>query len=409
MAMEAAVKEKGGEVKQERISATGNYAAAYAARDADIDVVAVYPITPQVQIAERLAEMIANGELDAEMIHVESEHSAMSAVIAAAATGARVFTATSAQGLELMHEMLWIASGLRQPVVMALATRALSAPINIWNDYTDAMSARDTGWIIIFSENVQEVYDNIIQAFRVAEHPDVLLPVMVTLDGYILSHTVEPLYRIPVEEVLSYAPKRPRGYRPVLDPDHPVTMGVLAAPNWYYEVKRQQAEAMRQSFRVIEEAGREFGKRFGRSYSLLEPYMMDDARYAIVSLGATASLVKAAVKRLRKEGVKVGMIKVRVYRPFPADEITKMLENVDAVGVLDRAITFGGPTEGPLFNDVAVSLALRGASKPMVSFIHGLGGRDIFVKDVVEMFKIVIDHAQKGTSSVRTIFVGVKE
>ncbi len=394
---------------QYRVSATGNYAAAYAARDADIDVVAVYPITPQVQIAEKLAEMIANGELDAEMIHVESEHSAMSAVIAAAATGARVFTATSAQGLELMHEMLWIASGLRQPVVMAVATRALSAPINIWNDYTDVMSARDTGWIILFSENVQEVYDNIIQAFRIAEHPDVLLPVMVALDGYILSHTVEPMYRIPAEEVLDYAPKRPRGYRPVLDPDKPITMGVLAAPNWYYEIKRQQAEAMRQSPQVIVEAGIEFGKRFGRTYNLLEPYMLDGAKYVMVSLGATSSLVKAAVKRLRREGHPVGMIKVRVYRPFPADELAKMLENVEAVAVLDRAIGFGGPTEGPLFNDVAVTLATRDIRIPMVSFIHGLGGRDIFVKDVVEMFKILIDHASKRVSSTRTIFIGVRE
>ena len=395
--------------RQTRISATGNYAAAYAARDADVDVVAVYPITPQVQIAEKLAEMIANGELDAEMIHVESEHSAMSAVVAAAATGARVFTATSAQGLELMHEMLWIASGLRQPVVMAVATRALSAPINIWNDYTDVMSARDTGWIIFFSENVQEVYDNVVQAFRVAEHPDVLLPVMVALDGYILSHTVEPMYRIDQEEVLSYAPKRPRGYRPVLDPDRPITMGTLAAPNWYYEIKRQQAEAMRQSPRVIVEAGREFGKRFGREYGLLEPYMLDGARYVMVSMGATASLVKAAVKRLRREGFPAGMVKVRVYRPFPADELARLLEDAEAVAVLDRAIAFGGPTEGPLFNDVAVTLAVRGIRKPMVSFIHGLGGRDIFVRDVVEMFKILADHASRGRSSTRTIFVGVRE
>jgi pyruvate ferredoxin oxidoreductase alpha subunit len=396
-------------VAQRRVAATGNYAAAYAARDADIDVVAVYPITPQVQIAEKLAEMIANGELDAEMIHVESEHSAMSAVIAAAATGARTFTATSSQGLELMHEMLWIAAGLRQPVVMAVATRALSAPINIWNDYTDVISARDTGWIILFSENVQEVYDNVIQAFRIAEHPDVLLPVMVALDGYILSHTVEPMYRIPRDEVLDYAPKRPRGYRPVLDPDKPVTMGVLAAPNWYYEIKRQQAEAMRASKKVIVEAGREFGRRFGRYYDLLEPYMLDDAEYVMVSMGATASLVKAAVRRLRREGLKVGAVKVRVYRPFPADELAKMLEGVKAVAVLDRAIAFGGPSEGPLFSDVAVALAVRGISIPMVGFVHGLGGRDIFVRDVVDMFNKLVDYAQRGVSSTYTIFYGVRE
>lgn len=397
------------EEKYKRIPSTGNYAAAYAAADADVDVVAVYPITPQVQIAEMLAEMIANGELEAEMIHVESEHSALSAVVAAAAAGARVFTATSSQGLELMHEILWIASGMRQPVVLALATRALSAPINIWNDYSDAMSARDTGWIILFSENVQEVYDNIIQAFYISEHPDVLLPVMVTLDGYILSHTVEPLIRIPRDEVLSYAVKREYGYRPVLNPDKPVTMGPLGTPSYYYEIKRQQVEALRNSLKIIEEAGREFGKRFGRSYGFIEPYMMDDAEYVMVSLGATASLVKAAVNRLRKEGVKAGMLKIRVFRPFPDEEVAKWLENAKGVAVLDRAIAFGGPVEGPLFKDVVVSLALRGIQKPMVSFIHGLGGRDIFVREVVDMYRILIDYVNKGKSTVRTIFYGVRE
>lgn len=395
--------------KSRRIASTGNYAAAYAASDSDIDVAAVYPITPQVQIAEKLAELIANGELEAEMIHVESEHSAMSAAVAAAATGARAFTATSSQGLELMHEILWIASSLRQPVVMALATRALSAPINIWNDYSDAMSARDTGWIIIFSENVQEVYDNILQAFYIAEHPDVLLPVMVTLDGYILSHTVEALIRHYREDVLEYAPKRKRGYRPVLDPDNPITMGTLATPSYYYEIKRQQVEAVRNSPRVILEAAKRFEKFFGRSYGLIEEYMMDDARYAIVSLGATSSLVKAAVNRLREQGVKAGMVKIRVYRPFPADEVAKALEGVEAVGVLDRAVAFGAPVEGPLFNDVLVTLYTRGIVKPMVSFVHGLGGRDIFVREVMEMYRILEDYASRKETTKKTIFIGVRE
>jgi pyruvate ferredoxin oxidoreductase alpha subunit len=391
-----------------RIAATGNHAAAYAVREVDIDVAAIYPITPQVQIAEKISEMVANGDLDAEIIPVESEHSAMSAVVAAAATGARVFTATSSQGLELMHEILYIASSLRQPVVMALATRALSAPINIWNDYGDAMSMRDTGWIMLFSENVQEVYDNIIQAYYIAEHPDVLLPVVVTLDGYILSHTVEPLELVSREDALSYAVKRPRGYRPVLDPDKPISIGTLAAPNWYYEIKRQQIEAVRQSIRVVEEAGREFGKRFGREYGLVEPYYMDDAEVAMVSMGATASLVKAAVKRLRSEGMKVGMIKIRTYRPFPAETLAKLLENVDAVGVLDRAVVYGGPTEGPVFNDLVVTLTLRGIVKPMVSFVHGLGGRDIYVSEVVEMFKKLYEAKKAGRSVKRTIFFGVR-
>ncbi|ABM80525.1 transketolase C-terminal domain-containing protein [Hyperthermus butylicus] len=392
----------------ERIAATGGEAAAYAARDADIDVAAIYPITPQTPIAEKIAELVANGELDAELIHVESEHSAMSATIAAAATGARVFTATASQGLELMHEMLYIASSLRQPVVMALATRALSAPINIWNDYADAMSMRDTGWIMIFSENVQEVYDNMIQAYYIAEHPDVLLPVVVTLDGFILSHTMEALELIPRDEVLAYAPKRPRSYRPVLDPDKPISIGVLGGPNWYYEAKIQHVLALRESPRIIEEAARLFEKRFGRSYGFIEKYMMDDAEVAMVAMGATASLVKAAVKRLRKEGVKAGMIKIRVYRPFPAEEIVKALENVKAVGVLNRAIAYGAPVEEPLFQDVVTALAVRGIMKPMVSFVHGMGGRDIFVREIVDMYKKLLDAAREGKSVTRTLFWGVK-
>ncbi|BEP16780.1 ferredoxin oxidoreductase [Pyrofollis japonicus] len=408
LAQETKPKEVPEKKEKKRIAATGADAAAYAVRDVDVDVVAVYPITPQAPIAENIAQMIADGEIDAELIHVESEHSAMSAVVAAAATGARAFTATSSQGLELMHEVLYIASGLRQPVVMALATRALSAPINIWNDYADAMGMRDTGWIMIFSENVQEVYDNLIQAFRIAEHPDVLLPVVVTLDGYILSHTTEPLEPMSREEALSFAPKRPRGYRPVLDPDEPVTIGVLGAPNWYQEVKVQQALAMRESRRVIEETGKEFGRIFGREYGFIEPYMMDDAEVAIVTLGATSSLVKAAVNRLREQGVKAGMVKIRVFRPFPAEELAKALENVNAVGVLDRAVSFGGAVEGPLFMEVATSLALRGIVKPMVSFIHGLGGRDIFVKDVMEMYQKLLEAAKTGKSVTRTLFYGVK-
>lgn len=407
-ALEARSRERAEARQAQRIAAKGNYAAALAVRDVDIDVAAIYPITPQAQIAEKITEMVANGELDAEVIPVEGEHSAMSAVIAAAATGARVFTATSSQGLEYMHEMLYIASGLRQPVVMAIATRALSAPLNIWNDYSDVMGMRDTGWIIIFSETVQEVYDNLIQAYYIAEHPDVLLPVAVTLDGYILSHTVEPLEPIPREEVLKYAAKRPRGYRPVLDPDKPMTFGVVGGPDWYYEAKVQQDLALRESPRVIEEAAREFEKRFGRRYGLIEEYMMEDAEVAIVSLGATASLVKAAVNRLREEGVRAGMVKIRVYRPFPAEQVAKALENVKAVGVLDRALAFGAAVEGPLFLDVSAALAVRGITKPMASFVHGLGGRDIYVKDVVEMYKKLLNIAETGRSEPRTLFYGVR-
>jgi pyruvate/2-oxoacid:ferredoxin oxidoreductase alpha subunit len=401
-------REEGLRKPRERIAATGGEAAAYAARDVDIDVAAIYPITPQTPIAEKIAELVANGEIDAELIHVESEHSAMSATVAAAATGARVFTATASQGLELMHEILWLASSLRQPVVMALATRALSAPINIWNDYGDAMSMRDTGWIMLFSENVQEVYDNLLQAYYIAEHPDVLLPVVVTLDGFILSHTMEALEVVGREEALKYAPKRPRGYRPVLDPDRPITIGPLAGPDWYYEARVQVSFALRESPRIIEEAAKRFESMFGRRYSFIEEYMMDDAEVAMVAMGATASLVKAAVKRLRKEGVKAGMVKIRVYRPFPSEQLVKALENVKAVGVLNRAIAFGAAVEEPVFEDLATAFYVRGIVKPMVSIVHGMGGRDIFVREIVDMYKKLLEIAKEGKSVTRTLYWGLK-
>ena len=399
------------EKKGKRVALTGNYAVAYAVKSCDVDVVAAYPITPQSPIVEKISEFIANGELDAEMVHVESEHSALSAVVGAVAFGARAFTATSSQGLEFMHEILYIASGLRLPIVMAIANRALSAPLNIWNDYSDVLGARDAGWITIFNETVQEAHDAVVIAYRIAEDPRVLIPTMITLDGYILSHTVEPVEVVEREEALSFAPKRPRGYRPVLDPEKPVTMGVVGTPDYYYEIKYQLIHAMRESVPVIEEAFRDFCKRFGRCYERVEPYRMDDAEYVIISMGATFGEVRAAVDKLRREGVKAGGLKIKVFRPFPADLLEKYLGGgrVKAVGVLDRAVTVGGATEGPVFNEVAAALALRGIRLPMVSFVHGLGGRDIFAEDVVKMFKILMEHASRGESARRTYFIGVRE
>ncbi|AEM38578.1 pyruvate flavodoxin/ferredoxin oxidoreductase domain protein [Pyrolobus fumarii 1A] len=397
--------------KKKKIALTGNYAVAYAVKSCDVDVVAAYPITPQSPIVEKISEYIANGEMDAEMIHVESEHSALSALVGASAFGARVFTATSSQGLEFMHEILYIASGLRLPIVMALSNRALSAPLNIWNDYGDAMSARDAGWIMIFDETVQEAHDAVVIAYRIAEHPDVLLPVMITLDGFILSHTVEPVEPVEKEEALKFAPKRPRGYRPVLDPDKPVTMGVVGTPDYYYEFKRQQAEAMKKAVPVIDEAFRDFCKTFGRCYERVETYKMDDAEYVLISMGATFGNVRAAVDKLRKEGVKAGGLKIKVFRPFPADLVAKYLGEgrVKAVGVLDRAVSFGAAVEGPLFMEVVTSLAVRGIQVPLVSFVHGLGGRDIFTDEVVQMFKILMDHASRGRSATQTYYIGVRE
>ncbi len=399
------------ERKAKRLALTGNYAVAYAVKSCDVDVVAAYPITPQSPIVEKISEFIANEELDAEMVHVESEHSALSAVVGAVAFGARAFTATSSQGLEFMHEILFIASGLRLPVVMAIANRALSAPLNIWNDYSDVMSARDAGWITIFNETAQEAHDAVVMAYRIAEDPRVLIPTIITLDGYILSHTVEPVEVIEREEALKFAPKRPRGYRPVLDPDKPITMGVVGTPEYYYEIKYQLIHAMRESVKVIDEVFSDFCKTFGRCYERVEPYRMDDAEYVLISMGATFGEVRAAVDKLRREGVKAGGLKIKVFRPFPADLLEKYIGggNVKAVGVLDRAVTVGGATEGPVFNEVATALALRGIRLPMVSFVHGLGGRDIFADDVVKMFKILMEHASRGESARRTYFIGVRE
>ncbi len=408
--MVAATLEAKKEVTRKRLALTGNYAVAYAVKAMDVDVVAAYPITPQSPIVEKISEFIANGEMDAEMIHVESEHSALSALVGASAAGARVFTATSSQGLEFMHEILYIASGLRLPLVMALANRALSAPLNIWNDYSDAMSARDAGWIMIFDETAQEAHDAVAIAYRVAEHPDVLLPTMVTLDGYILSHTVEPVDVIEQEEALKFAPKRPRGYRPVLDPDKPVTMGVVGTPEYYYEFKMQQVDAMRRAPAYIDEAFRDFCRIFGRCYERVMTYKMDDAEYAIVSLGATFGSVRAAVDKLRKEGIKAGGIKIKVFRPFPADMLVKIIEEskLKGLGVLNRAVSFGATVEDPLFLEVATTLAVRGIQLPLVSFVHGLGGRDIFTEEIVRAFKILIEHASRGSSSTRTYFIGVR-
>jgi len=295
--------------------------------------------------------------------------------------------------------------------VMAIANRALSAPLNIWNDYSDVMSARDAGWIIIFNETAQEAHDAVVIAYRIAEHPDVLLPTMITLDGYIVSHTVEPVEVIEREEALKFAPKRPRGYRYVLDPDKPVTMGVVGTPEYYYEFKMQQVDAMRRAPKYIDEAFRDFCKMFGRCYERVMTYKMDDAEYAIVSLGATFGSVRSAVDRLRKEGVKAGGIKIKTFRPFPADLLAKIVEEsrLKALGVLDRAVAFGAAVEDPLFMEVATSLAVRDIRLPMVSFVHGLGGRDIFTEDIVKAFKILMEHASRGSSSTRTYFIGVRE
>ncbi|MCX8137949.1 ferredoxin oxidoreductase [Pyrobaculum aerophilum] len=379
---------------------TSNYAVAYAVKAADVDVIAVYPITPQTTIVEKLSEFVANGELNAELIHAESEHSALSAVVGAAATGARVFTATSSQGLELAHEVLHIASGMRLPIVMAVPTRAVSAPISIHNDYGDVMNARDTGWVILIAASAQEVYDTVIQAYRLAE--SVYLPVIVTYDGFLMSHTVEPVELNEEEEVRKFLPRVVRPY--TLNPKRPVTMGPLASPDWYYEFKYQQVLALREAYKIAKEVDAEYGRRFGRSYGVLETYRMEDADYAIVTYGGAAfGNAKAAADMASERGIVAGVVRVRLYRPFPTADILKALAGVKAFAVLDRAIMFGSPAEGPLYKDIATAMFMNGVDKPALNVIHGIGQRTMYVEDMYKIYTMLRDQPRK-----EVIFMGVR-
>ncbi|MCE4621939.1 MAG: ferredoxin oxidoreductase [Desulfurococcales archaeon] len=373
-----------------RLPLSSNYAVAYAVKDLDVDVIAAYPITPQTTVVEKISEFIANGELNAEMIHVESEHSALSATIAASAAGARAFTATASQGLELMHEILHIASGLRLPVVMSVATRALSAPISIWNDYSDLMNARDTSWITIIASTAQEVYDSVVQAFKIAEDPEVMLPVIVAYDGYIMSHTYEPVL-VPEnnEPILKYAPKNYNRIK--LDPERPVTMGTLASPEWYYEFKYQQVAAMEKALDKAREADKLFAEYFGRGYGLVEEYMTSDADIVLVAYGGLFGTIKEAIDMMRQNGVRVGGLRIRLWRPFPAEEVKNALKNAKLVVVIDKAISYGARIAGPVALEV-MSAFYHDAERPSIlSIIAGIGQRRI----TEETIKEIVDYSRK--------------
>jgi pyruvate ferredoxin oxidoreductase alpha subunit len=373
-------------VKQEVLALNGDEAVAYAAKQSDIDVVAAYPITPQTIIVEKFSEYVANGEVETEFICTESEHSALTACLAAAVTGARTFTASASAGLALMHEMLFVTSGCRAPVVMAIANRALSAPLNIHGDQSDTMAERDSGWIQIYAESAQEVYDSVIQAFRIGENLEVLLPVIVGLDGFILSHSLENVNVLPEDVVKKFV-----GIRRLskvlthegktvpfkLDPENPMTMGPVAFPNYYTEFKRQQEEAMKNALRTIPQVHEEYAQISGRRYGdgLLDAYCLDDAEIAVVCLGSTAGTVKTVVDGLRAEGVKAGLLRIRTFRPLPAEGIMKALENVKAVAVIDKSMSFGGQG-GPVFHEVRHALYDVSAHPYVLNYIYGLGGRD---------------------------------
>lgn len=367
------------------VALTGNQAAAEAMRQIRPEVCAAYPITPSTQVMETFAQFVADGVADTELIAVESEHSAMSACVGAAAAGGRVMTATSSQGLALMHEVLYVASGLRLPIVMAVATRALSAPINIHGDHSDAMGSRDAGWIQLYAEDGQGVYDSLLQAVRIAEHPRILLPVMVCYDGFTTSHTIERLELLEEAAVREFVGDY-RPAHPLLDLKHPVTYGPLVLPDYFTEIKRQQREAMSHAPEVIQEVGEVFGHRFGRFYGLFESFRLEDARVAILIMGSAAGTAKGVVELLRQVRVKAGLVTLRAFRPFPARELAAALKHVQAVAVLDRADSAGSPG-GPLFTDLRAALDGLDARPRVVNYVYGLGGRDIRPEDIRRVYQ----------------------
>jgi pyruvate ferredoxin oxidoreductase alpha subunit len=369
------------------------------------DVVAAYPITPQTHIVEHLAELVANGELDAEYIPVESEHSAMSVCLGSAAAGARTYTATSAQGLALMNEVVYVAAPMRLPVIMAVANRALSAPLSIWGDHSDMMSVRDTGWIQIITENGQQAIDNTIIAFRVGEDPSVLLPVMVHLDGFNLTHVVEPILLPDQADVDKFLPKN--RFPLPLNPDKPVAMGGFAAPNIFMEAKWAQEVNIRNSKKVILQAWDEFNKIFGRKYSPVEKYQSDGAKVLIMTMGSSGETASVAIDELRKEGIDVGQIRLRLWRPFPFEELREAVKDADILIVMDRAISFGGPG-GPVASEVKAALYNQAKRPKIVSYVISLGGRDTTVSGFKNIIKQGTEIAAKGSQNEYEIY-GVRE
>ncbi|OYT25630.1 MAG: pyruvate ferredoxin oxidoreductase [Thermofilum sp. ex4484_82] len=389
-----------------RIGMNGDTAVAYAVKQADVDVIAAYPITPQTIIVEKLSEYVNNGELNAAYVPVESEHSALSACVGASLAGARVFTATASQGLALMYEILYIASSLRTTIVMALGNRALSAPINIHCSHDDAYAARDAGWIQLFAENVQEAYDLTLQAFRISEDKNVLLPTIVNLDGFILTHSLEGVNVFEDEDIAKFLP--PKEPIQPIDPENPITYGPLGLFDSYIEFKKQQAEAMKASYPHILQAFKEFEEFSGRSYKPIKTLGMEDAEIAIMVLGSTAGTVREVVRKMREKGEKVGTISLTLYRPFPEEELKKVLKGVKVLAVMDRSYSFGSPG-AQLFMDVTATL-INMKEKPLIfNVIYGLGGRDLVPNHVLSIIEKAKEYAELGEVSEKEIWIGVRE
>jgi pyruvate ferredoxin oxidoreductase alpha subunit len=379
-------------------------AAAEAVKQANVDVISAYPITPQTHVVEHLSELVANGELDAEFFCVESEHSALSVCLGSSATGARSFTCTSSQGLALMSEITYIASALRLPIVMIIANRTLSAPINIWNDHSDVMSIRDCGWIQFFAENGQDVYDHVFIAYRLGEDRNVLLPVIINMDGFTLSHVIEPIELIDQEKIDQFLPP----YKPVLSlhPDRPVTMGGIALPGIFTETKKAQEVAIRSSMPKILEMWKAFGEMTGRYYHPIETYKAEDADTLLVTMGCFGETASVAVDKMREEGRSVGLVKIRLWRPFPFDAFKKASLNAKQLVVIDRAISVGAC--GPVASEVKAALYGEVQRPSVYNFVAGLGGRDVAPSDFVKMVDKAEIEIEEGNKEGFEIY-GVRE
>ena len=390
---------------RERLS--GNEAAAIAMKQINPDVVAAFPITPSTEIPQYFSSFVSNGAVDTEVVAVESEHSAMSACIGAEAAGARAMTATSSNGLSLMWEMIYIASSLRLPIVMSLVNRAVSGPLNIHNDHSDAMGVRDSGWIQLFSESNQEAYDNLLMAHRIAEHKDVQLPLMVCQDGFITSHSIENIELLEDDKVKEFVGTyKPEHY--LLNRKEPIAIGPLDLQGYLFEHKKAQAEAMRNAKKVIAEVSADFEKLTGRHYGFFEEYKMDDSELTIVCMNSTAGTAKYAADRLREQGIKAGVLKVRMFRPFPVDEIAKALQGQKAIAVLDKADSVNG-AGGALFEDVTSSMFVNGVAVPTVNYIYGIGGRDVPASDIETVYKDLVEVAKVGKAENPFRYLGIRE
>ncbi len=393
--------------RAEALALNGAEAAAYAMRQVEPDVVAAYPITPQTILIEKFSEYVADGLVRTEFVEVESEHGAMSACVGASVAGARAATATAGPGLALMFEMLAVASGMRLPIVLHLATRAFSAPLSILCDHSDVMAMREEGWVMLAGANPQEAYDQAVLAHKIAEHPDVMMPLANLLDGFAVSHVVERVDVLPDDVVKGFVGEyEPENY--MLKPGSTGTYGAWAFKDFYFEQKAQVNEAFKNALPVTIEALEAYSKMSGRQLNILEPYRLDDADVALVFLGSADGAIKAAVDAARDRGIKAGALRIRLYRPFPQEAVAEALGNVKAIGILDRALAIGSPGHG-LYLDVLSAVSTQSGRPAMKSFVYGLGGRDPEKEQFDEAIRLIADPATRERAPEETAYLGLRD